>query len=744
MISRITKLKDFGIFRDAKYDEASGVPAFRKRNLIYGWNYSGKTTLSRLFHNLETRRNINHPDSSFLVELDDGSSLTNESLSHSLTVRVFNRDFVEENFREEHTAPAVFIVGERSISLDQRLAVLRARMTKLEEIERRFRDQKDKVRKSLDDGATDAAANARSILQDSKFERPRLRARMQGVSSDPQPHVLTDEELSTRIATLTSKDKYAQLTEPSLELPDLVVLCETADKLLRKTASSTALDELRGNPRLAEWTRQGLELHKREQTCAFCKGALTDERLEELRGHFSEAYKNLLAEVKAFLNRLRQAAVGLDLEKALPDEFRLLPEQRKPYSDLRKNLLGWADRARETLHTLGQMVEKKQTAIETELSFQPPLERAEEGELLLTNLKNVVSKHNAALRDMATVREEARRLLELHFAAKHYMDADVEAKEKEEKKLEKRIAKAVRRTEETRMAIRGIETRVDEAAIGAERLNDLLSLLLSQSDIKVRAIGKSQFQFLRGGEPAVNLSEGERTAVTLAYFLTSLEAGGNKLEDTIVFIDDPMCSLDSNHLYTVYGLLVETLEKCKQAFVSTHNYEFFSLLKATWNDRWHKADTSLYYVQRSLSPAGSPIAILTELPTLLKKYSSEYQFIFSLLYEFAGSPSPTQHETYTAPNLLRKFLESYLGFRKPDVPAWNQKLDLLFDSPEKARSIRKLADDASHLQRLERSMQEPAFLITVKECVQDVLDALREKDLCHYESLVRVVTEANP
>jgi len=127
---------------------------------------------------------------------------------------------------------------------------------------------------------------------------------------------------------------------------------------------------------------------------------------------------------------------------------------------------------------------------------------------------------------------------------------------------------------------------------------------------------------------------------------------------------------------------------------------------------------------------------------LLKKYSSEYQFIFSLLYSFAKNSSPTQHETYTAPNLLRKFLESYLGFRKPDVPAWHKKLDLLFDSQEKARAVHKLADDASHLQRLERSMQEPAFPITAQECVQDVLDALREKDPCHYESLVRVVAGA--
>ena len=742
MIRRITKLRDFGIFRDEKYDAASGVPEFKKRNLIYGWNYSGKTTLSRLFHNLEMQRKVHHAESSFSVELDDATRLSDQSLASSLTVRVFNRDYVAENFHEEHTAPAVFIVGERSIELDQRLAVLRARLTWLGEIETRFRSRKDDVRKSLDEGATNAAASARSVLQDSAFERPRLRDRMKEIVSNPQSYVLSDEELRTRIATLTSEDDYARLPQPSLRLPDLAALSDAASKLLPKTASSVVLEEFREKPTLATWAHQGLELHKGQRTCAFCKGELTEERLRELQGHFSEAYNNLLSEVKARLRQVAEAASALDIEKALPDEFRLLPEQRKIYGDKRSKLLDWADWARGTLKALREQLERKQTAIETRLESEVSLKRSEEGQTLLRELSDAIMQHNDALQNLESVKEDARRMVELHFAAKHYVDTSVEAKEKEEERLGDRANKASQVAQKTETAIREVETRVDQAAIGAERLNELLSLLLSQSDIEARSIGKSQFQFLRGGQPAVNLSEGEQTAITLAHFLTSLEAGGNKLEDTIVFVDDPMCSLDSNHLYTVYGLLVETLEQCQQAFVSTHSYEFFNLLKSRWARRKLAKDTSLYYICRSLGSSGVASAELTELPSLLNKYGSEYHFIFSLLYQFAYAEDPSEHEKYTAPNILRKFLESYLGFRKPGVLAWHEKLDLLFDSPEKARSIHKIADDASHMQRLERSREEPAFLVTVKECVRDVLAAVQDKDPCHYDSLVEMVKDA--
>jgi len=674
--------------------------------------------------------------------LDDGTHLSDQALANGLKVRVFNRDYVADNFQEEHTAQAVFIVGERSIALDQRLAILRARLARLEKIERQLRGRKDDVRKSLDAEATSAATHARSVLQDSKFERPRLEKRYQEVVSDPKAHVLTDRELSTRIAALTSTVEYKRLAEPSPGLPDLKALCGGARELLRETASNTALEELRTNPGLAEWTRQGLRLHRDERTCAFCKGALTDERLDELRGHFSEAYENLLARVQALLGRVTQAVARLDIGNTLPDEFLLFPDQQHPYADLRKELLDWVDWARAILETLREQLEKKETAIETSLDFEAPLTRGEEGEAALKKLCGVITKHNDALQDLKSIRDDARRVLELHFAAKHYMDTGVKAKEEEEQRLGDRANKASQVALKTETAIREVETRVDQAAIGAERLNELLSLLLSQSDIEARSIGKSQFRFLRGGEPAVNLSEGEQTAITLAHFLTSLEAGDNKLEDTIVFVDDPMCSLDSNHLYTVYGLLVETLEKCRQAFVSTHSYEFFNLLKSRWTGRRLAKDTCLYYICRSIGSSGAASAELTKLPSLLKKYGSEYHFMFSLLYSFAYAEDPSEHEKYTAPNILRKFLESYLGFRKPGVLAWHEKLDLLFDSPEKARSIHKIADDASHMQRLERSREEPAFLVTVRECVRDVLTALQDKDPCHFDSLVEMVKDA--
>jgi wobble nucleotide-excising tRNase len=52
-------IQDFGSFqnfvwRDSIRDGGNNIEKFKKLNIIYGRNYSGKTTLSRIFRSLET------------------------------------------------------------------------------------------------------------------------------------------------------------------------------------------------------------------------------------------------------------------------------------------------------------------------------------------------------------------------------------------------------------------------------------------------------------------------------------------------------------------------------------------------------------------------------------------------------------------------------------------------------------------------------------------------------------------
>ncbi len=106
MVSKISRIRNFAVFQDFTWDQSvvdkEGKPlTFKKMNILYGRNYSGKTTLSRIFRAFETGRlseKFDNPE--FELEMDAPPHLTKSDITnHSEIIRVFNEDFVRDNLR---------------------------------------------------------------------------------------------------------------------------------------------------------------------------------------------------------------------------------------------------------------------------------------------------------------------------------------------------------------------------------------------------------------------------------------------------------------------------------------------------------------------------------------------------------------------------------------------------------------------------------------------------------------------
>ena len=114
MIQRVVKVNGFGILDNFKKEHA--VKPFNKFNLIYGWNGSGKTTMARLLRCIETRCNHDeYKSAEFSIQLDDSSKIESSSYVHSLEIKVFNQDFINDNLNlfEAETDPIVFISKQK-------------------------------------------------------------------------------------------------------------------------------------------------------------------------------------------------------------------------------------------------------------------------------------------------------------------------------------------------------------------------------------------------------------------------------------------------------------------------------------------------------------------------------------------------------------------------------------------------------------------------------------------------------
>ena len=112
-IEKITRLRHPGVLNDFVWP--TDLPTFGRFNLIYGWNGTGKSTLSSLFRCIEQR--ISPPEGKVVLQIDgaevDGTSFR----ALTLPVRVFNRDFVNENVFPTGggDVPPILIVGKENV-----------------------------------------------------------------------------------------------------------------------------------------------------------------------------------------------------------------------------------------------------------------------------------------------------------------------------------------------------------------------------------------------------------------------------------------------------------------------------------------------------------------------------------------------------------------------------------------------------------------------------------------------------
>ena len=132
-IKKIDSIKKMAVFQDFQWkssvrDEGNNIAEFKKINIFYGRNYSGKTTLSRIFRGVETGLiSEKYASPEFQLSFEDGSKVSQNTLTgHGQIIRVFNEDFVKENLRfivdDEHPINSFAILGEDNAKLEEEMA----------------------------------------------------------------------------------------------------------------------------------------------------------------------------------------------------------------------------------------------------------------------------------------------------------------------------------------------------------------------------------------------------------------------------------------------------------------------------------------------------------------------------------------------------------------------------------------------------------------------------------------------
>ncbi len=228
--------------------------------------------------------------------------------------------------------------------------------------------------------------------------------------------------------------------------------------------------------------------------------------------------------------------------------------------------------------------------------------------------------------------------------------------------------------------------------------------------------------------------------------MKSLEDKSFSLKDGIVVIDDPVSSLDSNSIFHAFGMMKEKTKDAGQLIILTHSHSFFRQVKNWFNGiNRHKPEKKWpgqFYMLKTGSFGRTRTSSIAVIDPLLRKYESEYHYLFSLIYKAATSTETVDLERYyPLPNIARRLLESFCAFRKP-LKTGNllAQLDCIgCDCVKKTRVIRFL-HTYSHAEQYGEPEHDLSILLETRGILNDLLSMIESEDPQHFNEMKELVS----
>ncbi|MGA7794849.1 MAG: AAA family ATPase, partial [Candidatus Acidiferrales bacterium] len=634
MIQRVQQIKAFGVFADFQWP--AGLPDFKQFNLIYGWNYSGKTTLSRAFRCFEQRQpHAAFPAAQIQLKAADGTIHHLHTPENAPLFRVFNSDFVHENISfDSASATPILVLGSADIAKQEVLKTKRTERQTLaadKDANEKARDEKTAgIQRALTKDARDLIKNPLAVPG---YDKTRFGPKVEICRTSPGIYLLDDKAFAKCLAVFRSTDKKPTL---SLKTPSLSSVTqakdEAAELLARVVTANKPIPRLKENPAVESWVKEGRPLHEDKTACQFCGQPLPAGLLAHLAEHFSADYESLMVELNTLTEHLNAAE---NEEIILDSKADFYSELQERFAKERTRLHNALKARKAVLQTVAKAIASKRTKAFTSLECPAIDDPNEELASAIGAINTTISEHNSRTAEFDQKRDEAFTKLEMHYAAAFVHEQKYNETLEAIAGLRVTIADQTKTLAELDSQIRELEAELSEASKGAERINELLGAYFGKNDLRVEVSPENAFQIVRAGVIATNLSEGEKTAIAFAYFITRVRDGQHRLEDTRIVIDDPISSLDANHLFNTYALIKTQLAGSRQLFIATHSFEFYNLIREWVSDdedtkklqvNWKK--WSVFYVKRT----DNGQAVLEEIPKELLRFNSEYHYLFSTLY----------------------------------------------------------------------------------------------------------------
>lgn len=787
-MSKIKKvdIDNFGSYKN--YTWINNDTEFKDINIIYGRNYSGKTTLSRVFKCLENKSlHTDYENQNFCFTLEDSSSISNNNVTtNDFDMCVYNTDFVKENLNWLHnqdgTIKPFTILGEVNIETEDKIneisnqlgddpdegmdGINKGMLFDLWELKKKYNLSADKFK-----GLATALESKLKEKANQKIKHNTLYKKanynIKGIKDDiiyikNNNFPLLSEDIIESNKKLINETIKKDIEELPEKKPNFEKSYNEVKEILSKPIKpSLPIQELLNDGLLQEWVRNGSSLHKEKRdTCAFCGNLIDESTWKKLDEHFSKESEELRTKIETKINELK-------LGKNVLESFIKFDENSfysKFENAIKIKLNDWKElklKYEKNIDILIAKLDKRSKDIFNNFKIEEIDDVSDEILNFFKEINILIAENNDKTSTLSMEQEEASKNLRLNEVANFIKDIEYDNKILEidvEKMLKDDFEQDVKNKQDEIQdlleQIRVFKNELQDESRGAEVVNEYLEKYFGNNGFKLYSNDNGEgakYSILRDGIEAKNLSEGECSLISFCYFMAKIK---DKLEDELnpnslsIYIDDPISSLDNNHIFFIFSLIEHKITKqknYKQLFISTHNLDFLKYIKSL-TLRGRPDDTLRHFLiemEQKQNDKKSKIAIM---PNHLKDYTTEFNYLFNEIYKLykecrgdrARIIENTYNQFYNIPNNIRKFLEYYLFYKYPNKDTPLSNLDKLFDG-ELYIKINRIVNELSHLTFIDRGWS-PMDVPEIEECIKIVIDTIKEKDVEQFDALVESVT----
>ncbi len=693
---------------------------------IFGPNGSGKTTVSRLIANESTSA---------------PSKYLRWDKTGAISTYVYNRDFIDLNFKHVDSVPGVFTMGKDSVEAQKTIDDLTAKIEKEEhsaDAAQSHLDQSKADRESLIGQLQESCWEIKRNLPDSF--KPALKGAgkksafydrvIETLSTLKEDEPIPDVQKLVQNATLVFDNTIAAVPQiPSVDFSDLLELEEAPvlEKVIvgKEDLPIAALINELGN---SDWVATGRLYIGKSTTCPFCQQpTITNDFKTQLEQFFDRAYADDIETLRQTSNKYKSltAEASSQIEKILDGYASFLNSD-----ELRASLEEFRRITQQNLSILAS----KEANPSLPVTVDSCSNTCKEITNLIESAREKVDEHNRIVTNRASLKETTTDSIWMYISL--LAKPRIQPLQRQAGVLDKKIkglSSTVQDSNERISLWKADRDAVEKSMTNVRETADTINSLLVRfgfTNFKLSvADDQRSYRIIReNGDLVENtLSEGESNFLTFLYFynlMSGSQSTSGVSEKRVVIIDDPITSMDADVLFVVSSLVRRLAQQARskegsidQLIVLTHNITFhkeITYIRGGEGD----SQTSYYFIRKRIGH--STIERCAENPI-----SSTYELLWQELYSAECRP-------LTAQNVARRIVETFFKLMG------GINIDQLVSgmaSPDRevARSFLSWANAGSH-----SAFDDETFINTgvTTEKYRRVLESLFEStgysDHCHH------------